>query len=480
MVALIGLALALMPLGTPGATPPLFNVETVDSLGRVGYDHDMYLDGTGTPHISFSSRQSHNPNERAKLKYATRVDGRWEVELVDPTSPWGDQSSIVVDPEGVPHIAYTHFNGSSYVVRHAWRESGSWLLETVAPGGGPTIALDSLGGIHVAYMSPTQPNILLRYAFRRTGAWSIRTIDPRGPEDAWGEFYMGNPSIAVTADGVPHILYIEQKSRYVGSGEEWITELTHLTRGGGGWVYAIVDSGTGGGRNITVRLDRRGDPHASYIHDYQPSVRYAHATNGVWSVETVEPNWGFANAFTLDSAGRPHITYAATSLYEVRYARRSGNGWAVSAVATGAAGSTRIAVGSDGAVNITFHDFNHQENMMYARSRILATPIREEEPDPAVTRVSVSPGLAPDFRMYPNPAAGTAQIFFSAPGFPLSVGIYEVSGRRVRTLRSALASQGPIAWDRLDDHGREVAPGVYLVRASVRGQTITRRLVLVR
>ncbi len=89
--------------------------------------------------------------------------------------------------------------------------------------------------------------------------------------------------------------------------------------------------------------------------------------------------------------------------------------------------------------------------------RLWLAPVR-----PSITRGSVDLGLE-------LPAAGTAEIT-----------LYDVSGRRVRSLVEGNLTAGPhaFAWDGRDAHGRAVAPGVYFVRASSPTGVMTRRLVM--
>jgi hypothetical protein len=64
---------------------------------------------------------------------------------------------------------------------------------------------------------------------------------------------------------------------------------------------------------------------------------------------------------------------------------------------------------------------------------------------------------------FPNPSSGCVKLSVAAQGSPfLTVGIFDTSGRRVRTLRD---TNGPeIAWDGLDQGGRAVPAGVYWIR----------------
>jgi len=83
----------------------------------------------------------------------------------------------------------------------------------------------------------------------------------------------------------------------------------------------------------------------------------------------------------------------------------------------------------------------------------------------------------------PNPFAGTTSIRYHVPvgAGGLTIGVYDVGGRLVRTVR-ADGSPGPheVSWNGRDDAGRAVASGVYFVRAQTEGTTEQSAIVLIR
>lgn len=83
----------------------------------------------------------------------------------------------------------------------------------------------------------------------------------------------------------------------------------------------------------------------------------------------------------------------------------------------------------------------------------------------------------------PNPFAGTTNIRYHVPAGAgqLEIGIYDVAGRLIRTVRCD-ATPGPheTAWDGRDEGGRSVASGVYFIRARVADGTTESAVVLVR
>ncbi|MBM3320056.1 MAG: T9SS type A sorting domain-containing protein [Candidatus Eisenbacteria bacterium] len=80
----------------------------------------------------------------------------------------------------------------------------------------------------------------------------------------------------------------------------------------------------------------------------------------------------------------------------------------------------------------------------------------------------------------PNPANGRAVLWYSLPGNASStIEVFDLAGRLVRAL-AAPGAEGSILWDGKDGAGRDVAAGVYFVRAADRDPAETKRVILVR
>ncbi len=80
----------------------------------------------------------------------------------------------------------------------------------------------------------------------------------------------------------------------------------------------------------------------------------------------------------------------------------------------------------------------------------------------------------------PNPFQSTTSVRFALPSSgPVDLTIYDVAGRRVRDLVDAPMDKGPhaVSWDGRDSQGRRVASGVYLVRLTAGGETVSREMV---
>jgi len=82
---------------------------------------------------------------------------------------------------------------------------------------------------------------------------------------------------------------------------------------------------------------------------------------------------------------------------------------------------------------------------------------------------------------WPNPARAWARWSYSlAATGAVELVAFDIAGRRVRRISTGLraAGQGEIAWDLRDDAGARVAPGVYLVRATLGGHASVSRLAV--
>ena len=84
----------------------------------------------------------------------------------------------------------------------------------------------------------------------------------------------------------------------------------------------------------------------------------------------------------------------------------------------------------------------------------------------------------------PNPFSGTLSLRYGVAVDHrwVSVGVFDVSGRLVRTLREGAAQTGEYdaTWDGTNERGHRVASGVYFVRVRVGPETLERKVVFLR
>ncbi|MEA3559363.1 MAG: hypothetical protein U9R75_08940 [Candidatus Thermoplasmatota archaeon] len=128
-----------------------WHVETVDGDDNVGKCTSIAIDGDDRPHISYYLLTNWD------LRHARLVNGEWELETVDSEYKVGDGSSLAVDEYGKFFIAY--FDWTNSKMKLASGNFGDWELESVdrdiwaRPGGShhTSIAIDEEGNPHIAY-----------------------------------------------------------------------------------------------------------------------------------------------------------------------------------------------------------------------------------------------------------------------------------------------------------------------------------------
>ena len=89
------------------------------------------------------------------------------------------------------------------------------------------------------------------------------------------------------------------------------------------------------------------------------------------------------------------------------------------------------------------------------------------------------PGLR--LRAWPNPASERVNFAFGAPaGAPVTLEVYDVTGRLVRGWRGTGSGTQTIGWDLRDTRGHRISSGIYLVRLRAGDDSVTQRFVHVR
>jgi hypothetical protein len=122
----------------------------------------------------------------------------------------------------------------------------------------------------------------------------------------------------------------------------------------------------------------------------------------------------------------------------------------------------------------------HGHTYVYALAAVRAdgSEVRSVPAEVAVPDYTLA--LAPG---RPNPFFPDTRIAFTLDrDGPASLAVYDVSGRRVRLLSDGERPAGEYVatWNGRDDAGRRVAMGVYFVRLSVHGRSLTRKALLLR
>jgi hypothetical protein len=269
----------------------------VDRSGEAGQDSSLVLDAAGYPHISYHAADYGGALARSRLEYTWRDTAGWHRETVDTKryTGWGWGSSLALDADGRPHISYLHNESES--IRYAYRDGDGWHVETVDPStwnvSATSLALDPLGNPHVAYIANG-----LRHAYRDEGGWHVDTIDPAGDPGA-------RVSLAIDAMGRLHISYRMSDT------PKPSVALRYAYRDGDGWHLETIDADGDVGEHSSLVLDAAGHPHIAYYVGYPyHHLRYASRGTTTWYIERAWPDGdvGRFPSLVLDGEGWAHIS----------------------------------------------------------------------------------------------------------------------------------------------------------------------------
>ncbi|HMH17639.1 MAG TPA: hypothetical protein VK572_05770 [Burkholderiales bacterium] len=351
-------ALLLLVAFAAPARALFWSIETVDhpSNAAVGQESSIILDSAGRPHIGY--RDTINES----VKYARKnANGTWTIEIVDSPGFAGTGVSLALDPSGAPHLTY--YSGRSITstgdVRYASRSCWffgifcSWSKETIAAGvfstsqaGNTSLGFDASGNPNVSYFDHTARQ--LKWARKIGGSWSIANVVATSG---------GSVSQALDSDGFPHLVFSGSSGtvNYVR-----IICVFILC----GWNLNPVDSGLAG----TLRLDANGQPHLSYAQG--ANIRYAvgacPASNPcTWTTELVgSAGQPLRPSLALDACTTPHIAFLrqrGTGVADLVYAKRAG-AWNLETADLDASSTVVVSITLDAGNNphISYQGFTGQ------------------------------------------------------------------------------------------------------------------------
>ena len=243
-------------------------------------------------------------------------------------------------------------------------------------------------------------------------------------------------------------------------------------------VSAIADyNGRPGekGKGRTINPDQ-----FAWFSNFGPDVDIA--APGVQILSTFK-NGGYAT-LSGTSMATPHVTGAVALYVSQNGAATDANGVAAIRQAITTPGGGYCVAQSDPRGFAGDPDSFH-EPMLYVGPPNAPPALAESSDRPASAAGAAIPSSSgPRLALYPaapNPFAEMTTLRYELPvGGRVSAGVYDLAGREVRHLLNRVEDAGPhaLAFDRRDERGERLAPGLYLVRLDAGGERRAGRLVL--
>ncbi len=295
-------------------TPP----EIIQTAGEAGWYNSIAVDSGGIPHVTYYVTEENRAD--AELWYAVRNrPGDWVRTLVSSadTLTEGSWSSLTVDEQGNPHIAYC--DNDSLNLEYAFLNGDLFIHQTVDSsefaGFECQLVLDSEGKAHISYTNIYDDSINVHYVTNESGDWErvrVATLDL--PSDNG----IGWSSIAIDDQNDVYIAWVE-------STEDMIPGQANLyfaARESDFNPELVDDAGIwGDSRPVSIDVSRFGPIIAYYVlpeADLNLAVRITDDQWEDFDFDT-EGDVGEIVTLRLDTLGFAQITYYDKGNGDLKY-----------------------------------------------------------------------------------------------------------------------------------------------------------------
>lgn len=279
------LILPLIIISCEDSLERIWHTESVDTEGDVGMYSSIDLDGDDNPHIAYCKH--YDENMMGEVKYAYFDGSTWQIDIVDYGYLMGIYCSISVDSNDLPHIAYS----DCYMLRYSHYDGIDWETYFLDDYGWIctcSLSLDEEDNPHISYYDELHKD--LKYAHYNGQYWETGTVDEDGDV---GEYN----SMTVDSLNQPHIAYY-------GNGD-----LKYAHYDGFKWELSIVDSEGDVGKGASLAMDENDQPHISYFDNTNQNLKYAHHDGTTWKIKSFDYDGSSYISIALNSYGDPYISY---------------------------------------------------------------------------------------------------------------------------------------------------------------------------
>ena len=244
--------------------------EVAPDNSEIGYSCTVGVGPDGKPHLAWYKEKDANHDFYVHLKYASLENGVWVARTVDFDKQTGKFHSMVVDPQGVPHLTYDSFVDGK--LKYAIRDKDKWDVRVVALrklndpeynlGMGNNLFLDAAGRAHISFYSSNQ----MHYASEKPdgSGWDLQMVDNIRSSGGWVSY---RSAVMLDKAGNPHIIYQDgaQVKHAFWSGKEWKLQL-------------VAHGGADGNRYVSAAIDKNDVLYVAYRDADDTSLKVAIGT----------------------------------------------------------------------------------------------------------------------------------------------------------------------------------------------------------
>lgn len=440
----------------------------------------------GTAHLVWADTRDGN----SEIYYRSRSATVWGVETrVTNDASYSASPAVACDEAGNVHLAWVDDRDGNHEVYYKWLGSTGWsAAERVTTSGGsssvdfwPSIAAGG-GGVYLAWEGHPSVGMYNMFTVFFSAREDTGWTDPVNVDESiWKSSF--RPSLAWGADGLLHIVYEHDAATM----EE--QKIRHRSWDGSSWsAFTALATATSYSRGPVIAAGADSSLHVVWQdgENVGGDIYYATYDGSVWQ-PTVPIVTGSGEVATpsvaVEPGGNVHVVWEDNRYAEpeIFLKTASGGTWSDEIRLSAAAGASMlpgIAAGSLGQVCVAWTDLRDGNAEVYFRGTEQGGSSVGDRP--VATRYDGPVYLSPP---HPLPFVTETRFTFSLPvPTDVSLAIYDLAGRRVKTLASGVHAAGTHAlrWDGRNASGSHVSPGLYFIRcATPQGQDV-RRVVLLR
>ena len=472
-------------------------VRTYNGPGNGGdYSTAIAVDGSGNVYVTGYSYAMGTHLDYATVKYYPNGDTAWVRRYHGSGNDWEHSGPVVaVDGSGNVYVTGYSYGGSETyddyaTIKYYSNGDTAWVRRYNGPGDSTDvaydIAIDDSGNVYVTgYSYGTGPNhdyATIKYDSSGNEKWVERYNGPGWDDDL---------AYAIAVDDSGYV-YVTGSS-YI-SGEAIFITIKYHSNGDSAWVRWYHSLGQSVDTPKDIAVDDCGNVYVtgwsevwtkSSVTDPQyVTIKYLPGGDTAW-VRTYDGPGGagdYANALALDGSCNVYVTGGSVGsgthwdYVTIKYDSIGHEEWLerYSGSGTSCDEGCAVAVDDFGNVYVTGYTNDDYGTIKYVQN---GNDVKDE---------TGSRERPPGFDLsqnYPNPFNQSTKIEFSLAksGF-VTLNIYDILGRKVRTLVSEHLSTGykSVQWDGKNDAGKDVVSGIYFYQLRVADFSEAKKMLLLK
>lgn len=313
-----------------GSVSAEWDVSTVDSINLYGGGTSIAIDSNDNPAIAYYSGSA--------VRYAKLNDDSWSTQNIQNANNRFGYTSLKYDSNNRPHVSYSDYLGN---VSYAVQNGSIWTTEHIEDIGNAntrtSIAIDSNNYPHICYISGYSTKNV-KYIKKVNSVWIKETIS------TFSSMYSGYIALALDSSDNPNVIYYDYTD----------SAIKYAVLNGSIWNISIIEtlartSNSNSMRFVSIDIDDNDDVHVVYYDGGSQTLKYAEKSSSTWNIDTVDTvGWMSYNALAIDvNNGIPHLIYTNGDTNMIKIGFKYNESWSISDLKSYGSNADHVSVALD-------------------------------------------------------------------------------------------------------------------------------------